>query len=241
MIAAGPRAAVAFLTPFGGARSPRPSALAWFPAVGLALGGALGGLWWLAARAWPVPVAAALVVAADLAATGLLHVDGLVDCGDGLLAHLTRERRLAVMAEPQVGAFGVAVCAATLLVRFAALAALRPAPLLLAGLWCVSRSGMALVVRTQPYARREGGLASAWSGPGAPPPILLASGVAVGVAAAMLWKPLAGGVAALTAIVATVATVALARRRLGGYTGDVVGAAGMLAETFGLVAAAAKW
>src|SRR4051812_17036191 len=98
------RAAISFLTPLGGARSPSPSAWRWFPLVGAGLGGLLGAGWWAADRLWPRPVAAALVVAADLALTGLLHIDGLVDSADGLLPHLDRDRRLAVMSEPDVGA-----------------------------------------------------------------------------------------------------------------------------------------
>jgi len=93
-----PRAALAFLTPIGGAADPTPGAVAWFPVVGAGLGGLLGYLWWLTEHIWPVGVAAALVLTADLALTGLLHFDGLVDSADGLLPHLTRVRRLDVMA-----------------------------------------------------------------------------------------------------------------------------------------------
>ncbi len=231
------RSALAFLTPFGGAQPPQPAALAWFPAVGLGLGGALGGLWWGLDKTWPAPVAAAIVVAADLAATGMLHVDGLADCGDGLLAHLPRERRLSVMAEPQVGAFGVITVGATLLARFAALSALRPSPRLLAGLWCLSRSAMALTVRSQPYARPEGGLASGFAGNTK----TLAPGFAAAAGLLLSQKPKRGLAAFLAATAAAGGTVALARRRLGGYTGDVLGAAGVMGETAGLLVAAAKW
>jgi cobalamin synthase len=70
------------------------------------------------------PVAAAIVVAADLAITRMLHVDGLAD-SDGLLPHLDRERRLAVMCA-DVGAFGVAVVTIVLLLQVTALAATEP-------------------------------------------------------------------------------------------------------------------
>lgn len=110
-------------------RVPTPRALRWFPLVGVLLGIALGGLWWATAKIWPLPVAALIVVVADLGLTGMLHVDGLADCADGLLPHMSKERRLEVMSEPTVGAFGVAVVAVVLLGRFAVLATLRPAPL----------------------------------------------------------------------------------------------------------------
>ena len=111
------RRALAFLTPLGGPVAPSPSALAWFPVVGALLGLGLGGVWWLADRLWAAPVAAAVVVAADLALTGMLHFDGLVDSADGLLPPLVAERRLEVMADPAAGAFGVGVAVVVLLLR----------------------------------------------------------------------------------------------------------------------------
>src|SRR5947207_1032923 len=102
------RQALSFLTPLGGARTPSPAALRWFPLAGLIIGAAVGGVWWTAHRIWPAGVAAAVVIAADLAVTGMLHFDGLVDSADGLLPHLPAARRLDVMAAPDVGAFGIA-------------------------------------------------------------------------------------------------------------------------------------
>jgi adenosylcobinamide-GDP ribazoletransferase len=202
-------------------------------------------------------VAAALVVAADLASTGMLHVDGLADCGDGLLPPLSPDRRLAVMADPHVGAFGVVAVGATLLARYSALRTLRPSPALLAGLWCLSRTAMAAIVKTQPYARGEGGLASGFAAQGPERPGGAAksgvtgperpggrAGLVAGIVAAGLLvasKRRRGAAALLAASAAAAGTVALARRRVGGYTGDVAGAAGFLAETAGLVAAAARW
>jgi adenosylcobinamide-GDP ribazoletransferase len=237
----GARQAVAFLTPLGRAERPTPASLGWFPAVGAAIGLLLGGVWWLCGRAWPSPVAAALVVAADLAVTGMLHVDGLVDAADGLLPHhLDRTRRLEVMSAPDAGAFGVAVAVAVMLCRWASIDAVRPAPLLLAALWCASRTAMAVTVRTQRYARApEGGLVSAFVGKGSLLP--LAAGAAGALALAGIWRPAAGPIAVAAGGVAAAGVVAVARRRLGGFTGDVLGAAGVLSETVGLLVAAAKW
>jgi cobalamin synthase len=245
---------VAVLTPLGGAAGPAPGAVAWFPAVGAVLGLVVGGSWWVLARAWPAPVVAALVVTADLALTGLLHLDGLLDSADGLLAHHhDRRRRLAVMASPEVGAFAVVVGGAVLLCRFAAVASLRPAPLLLAALWCASRTLMATVMRVVPYARADGGggLASPFlgpagrhegaAGPGRAGALPLAAGAVASVALAAGWRLVAGPVSVLAGVGAGFGVVVLARRKLGGFTGDVLGAAGVLAETVGLVVAAAKW
>ncbi len=77
------RRALAFLTVFGGAAGPEPATLAWFPLAGAVIGLVLGAVWWEADRIWTPTVAAAVVVAADLVVTGLLHVDGLADTADG--------------------------------------------------------------------------------------------------------------------------------------------------------------
>ena len=231
-------AAVAFLTALGRPTSPDRATLGWFPVVGAALGLALGAAWTLAGRLWPPVVAAGVVVAIDLAVTGMLHLDGLADSADGLLvAGLERDRRLEIMAEPTVGAFAVAVVGVTLLLRTAALTVLAPAPFLLAALWSASRTAMAVAARALPYAR-PAGLASSFLGGSAVP-------VAVGGAALALALALADGLAAVGALggaaVGAVGVVTLARRRLGGFTGDVLGAAGVVAETTGLLVAAARW
>jgi adenosylcobinamide-GDP ribazoletransferase len=234
------RAALAFLTPFPGARRPSPHALRFFPLVGLLLGAILGGLWWATARIWPLPVAALIVVLADLGLTGMLHLDGLADAADGLLPHLSPERRLAVMREPTIGAFGVGAVAIVLLSRWVVFASLRPAPLLVIALWTVSRTAMAGVVGRIPYPRAESGLASAFIG--TPVPLLLI-GVVVLVAAAVagLWSVPAGPVAVGCSLGAFGLVLVLAMRRIGGFTGDVLGAAGMIGESVGLIVAAAKW
>jgi adenosylcobinamide-GDP ribazoletransferase len=138
-----------------------------------------------------------------------------------------------------VGAFGVGVGSAALLLRWVALAALRPGVLLLGGLWCLSRTGMAIVSRTQPYARGPGGLAAAFEGPARLG--LLAAGLAGAFALACGWRLAAGAAAAAAGLAAGGLVVLFARRRIGGYTGDVLGALGVVAETAGLIVAAAKW
>ncbi|HWE56310.1 MAG TPA: adenosylcobinamide-GDP ribazoletransferase [Acidimicrobiales bacterium] len=233
------RSALSFLTVVGGARDPDPGTLDWFPVVGAALGLVLGGWWWVVGRAWPAPVAAGLVLAADLGVTGLLHLDGLVDSGDGLLAPLSRGRRLEVMRQPEVGAFGVGSAAIVLVLRWAALAVIRPGVLLIGGLWCASRTLIAGIARLRPYARPEGGLPAAFEGP--VHPAVLVSGMIAAIGLAAGWRPGPGVVAVAAGALGGLAVVALAERRLGGYTGDVLGAVVMVTETVGLVVASARW
>ena len=233
------RAALAFLTITGRDRVPDERTLDWFPAVGALIGLALGGFWWIVGRAWPAAVAGALFVVADLAITGMLHVDGLMDSADGLLPPMDRSRRLEAMADPRAGAFGVAAAVATVLVRYAAVVTLRPAILLVGGLWCLSRSFIAIVARTRPPARPDGGLAGAFMGGSRRYPLWIGGAVGFGLAAG--WRVGPGLAAAASAVLGGVAVVALAQRRIGGYTGDVLGASAVVAETVGLAVAAARW
>jgi adenosylcobinamide-GDP ribazoletransferase len=247
------RRALAFLTPFGGASVPSPSTLDWFPVVGAVIGLAVGGLWWVAGRAWPPLVAGAVALVSDVAFTGYLHLDGLADAADGLLPPMSRERRLEVMADPAVGAFGAVTLFMVLALRFAAFASTMAAPLVVGALWCGSRAAMAVVTRTSPYAR-PGGLATAFA-TDTPPSTAgsidrrtVSHAVVPGVVGLGLTTALAvigrgaHGVAAVAAeLVAFAVVVVFAQRRVGGFTGDVLGAAGVVGETVGLLVLAAKW
>lgn len=230
--------AFAFLTVFGRGETPTPRALPWFPIVGLVAGVAVGGSWWLLDRAFPTLLAAALVVAADLVLTGALHVDGLADAADSLLLHATRGRRLEIMRSPDIGAFGAAAVVTVLLTRATAFAGRPPAVLLVAGIWCASRTILAVTPAWLPYVR-DSGIASPFlnTRPARWPVLaLLPAG-----AFAIFGAGLAGGVAIAATVIAGVCVLALARARLGGFTGDVLGAAIVVSETVGLAVAAARW
>jgi adenosylcobinamide-GDP ribazoletransferase len=238
------RRAVSFLTPFGRAATPESTTLAWFPVVGALIGFSVGGLWWLAAKVWLKLIAGAVAVAADLALTGLLHFDGLADSGDGLLAPLTRERRLAAMADPSIGAFGALTVGAVLLLRFGAFASLRPSPLAIAGLWCASRTAMVAITEALPYARPDGLVKSFLGARSSVQRGALRASIVGGVALSAALLVLARGMRGLAALGSELVAIALvalfSRRRLGGYTGDVLGAAGVVGETIGLLALAVR-
>lgn len=249
------RSALSFLTVFGGVAPPDARAARWFAPVGALLGGILGVAWWGAERLWPALLATVLVVILDAALTGMLHLDGLADSADGLLAPLHRDRRLAAMRDPGIGAFGVVGLVSVMLLRVGALASLAPDVLLVAGLWAASRGLMAVVMATVPYARPEGGLPTAFgaaSAPtatgargkapgerGRPGPTVAGLGAVAALAVAAAAGGFPAGLAAAGGLVAGVAAVVvLAQRRLGGYTGDVLGAAGVVGETCALLLAA---
>jgi adenosylcobinamide-GDP ribazoletransferase len=233
------RSAVAFLTVLGGAAPPDRRTFDWFPLVGALLGLTVGALWWGAAQLWTPAVAAAVIVTVDLALTGLLHLDGLADSADGLLPQLPRQGRLAIMAEPSVGAYGVAVVVVVLLLRFATLTSLAPDPLLIAAGWCAARTAMAVAARAVPYARGDGGLAGALLG--GDWRVVAAYGGMASLVLGASADGLLGALAVALGLAAGAGVVALAVRRLGGFTGDVLGATGMVVESVTLLVAAATW
>jgi adenosylcobinamide-GDP ribazoletransferase len=246
------RSALGFLTVVGGASPPDRRATAWFGPVGAVVGLAVGTVWWGAGEAWPPLVAAGLAVVADGVLTGMLHLDGLADSADGLLPPLDRARRLAVMAAPDVGAFGVVTVVLVLVVQVAALASLDPDPLLIVGLWTAARAAMAVALAHVPYARAghsadvggdggDGGAATGFAGGATGPAVVALLGGCTAVALAVDAGRGPGLVTAAAALAGFAAVVTLGWRRLGGYTGDVLGAAGVVAQTVGLLAAAARW
>jgi adenosylcobinamide-GDP ribazoletransferase len=238
------RSAIAFLTIAGRPAAPSPTALPWFPVVGALLGVAVGGVWVGAGHVWPAAVAAAVALVTDALLTGGLHWDGVADTGDGLLPALPTERRLAAMADPQIGAFGVVTVVAVFLLRFATLAAGPARAWVLAGLWCLSRACIGAVALLGRYARTEGlasGFRDATSSARSKAALVAGIGLAISLPLALIDRP-GHGLAALGAEVATVALLTwFSARRIGGYTGDVLGAQIVLAETAGLLLWSARW
>jgi adenosylcobinamide-GDP ribazoletransferase len=214
------------------------SAWAW-PLVGAVLG--VAGAAVASAALWlgvTPGVAAVLVLATGAMLTGGLHEDGLSDTADGLFGGWTRERRLEIMKDSRVGSYGVLALVLVTLARWSALTAL----LVYGGHWAaliatgaVSRAPMALVMALLPNARGSG-LSHAT---GRPVPIVavVALGLAAGLALALLgWSALAS--LAVAAVIMVVLSV-IALRKIGGQTGDILGALQQLVEAGCLTALAA--
>jgi adenosylcobinamide-GDP ribazoletransferase len=215
--------------------------VAWFPVVGALIGLAIGGIWWLAAKVWTPLPAAVVVVVADLALTGFLHFDGLADAGDGLLPPLSREKRLEVMADPAVGAFGAICVCVALVLRVASLSSVAPAILVIAGLWCASRTTMVVMTQTLPYARPTGLVKDfiAKEAQSGRQRAVVLSALVFGYLLAGALVLIGHGVRGLGALGAELVAMACVAwfswRRIGGFTGDVLGAAGVIGETVGLL------
>lgn len=232
--------ALAFLTRVPvGSRAGADMALAapLFGLVGAAIGLAVGGAATLLAGWLPALAAGALAVALELSLTGALHVDALADSADGL-AGRSRAQALAIMQDHGLGAYGSSALTLDLLIKAAALAALADggeiAPVV--GAYAVSRVAALPLAAVLPPARPGEGVGRLLAGqlgvPAAAAGVLLAVGIAV---AATGWRA-APTVVCLAVVGFCVGTAA--RRRLGGVTGDTLGAATELTATLALVVAA---
>ena len=130
-------------------------ARAYFPLVGLALGGILAGLDFAAREALPSPVVGALLVVAMLVLTRAIHTEGFLDSCDGLFGGHSPERRLEIFRDSHVGAFAVIGCVGLLLMKWTLLTSIsgdiRVGLLILFP--CLSRFGMLATMAAFPYAR----------------------------------------------------------------------------------------
>lgn len=236
----------------------------YFPAVGMVVGAVGAAVFWAASMVFPSGIAAILSTVATVLLTGALHEDGLADTMDGLGGGHTRERALEIMKDPRIGAFGALSLMLLLALKITALSAL---PLvwivatLIAG-HALSRWCAVLIVWRLPYARADGstrarpvvervaptdivvatvfGLAPlvAWVAMALAEMTLLSTPNAPGVPAPFV----AGGLAGLLgALAATVLLGIWYRRRLGGYTGDTLGATQQITEAVFYLALLAAW
>lgn len=203
----------------------------WYPAVGLVLGAILAAALWALGLAFPPVLAALLATALGLVLTGALHEDGFADVCDGLGGGATRARALEIMRDSRIGAFGAAGLGLMLGARILALGALGAlaVPALLAG-HAMSRAGIVAVLATTPYARSEG-LAGGLVGQVSARDVSVAAAWACASVLPLAWVAPVGAIAGVLVLVAT--QVWMRRRlerRLGGYTGDGLGAVQQVGE-----------
>jgi adenosylcobinamide-GDP ribazoletransferase len=239
--------ALSFLTrlpvPLG--RRVEPRALAgcapWFPLVGALIGLAGAAVYMLALRLGLTSfIAATLCLGALALVTGALHEDGLADVADGFGGGRTREQKLRIMRDPRLGTYGAIALALALLARLGALSTIATpaavgAALVASG--AASRALLPLALTLWPPAR-EDGLGAAAGRPAA----LQAAGTG-GLALLLLLlllDPMQAAIGAIAALAAGGAVGALARRQIGGLTGDVLGAIQQAGEIALLLVVAAS-
>lgn len=213
---------------------PKLSDSVWaFPLVGLAVGAFSAlGLAVALGIGMPPTLAAGIALIAGVLTTGALHEDGLADVADGFGGGQTRARKLEIMRDSRIGSYGTLALILSVGLRWQALAlaaAISPSLVVcgVVAIAMISRAGLPAMMVALPPARGDGlgrGAAGGdWTG--------AAIAVAIGVgAAAVLLGPMIGVFVTLGLVVTLVGLCALAKRQIGGQTGDVLGAAQQLCD-----------
>jgi adenosylcobinamide-GDP ribazoletransferase len=215
-------------------------AVGWFPLVGALVGFATAGACVLGTRLWPLPVAAVVAVAFGLLLTGGFHEDGFTDAVDGLGGGYTKERVLEIMKDSRIGAYGSMGMWCMLMLRWVALwhlgeKALWALPLAMVwGRWSISWTLRILPSISQGLAKevhKNLGIApflraTAW--------LIVANLIAWRLGIPNLWH------LALGAVVTITVWALYLRKRLGGHSGDLLGAGNQLVEAAVLLAILAK-
>ena len=233
-------AALQFLTiiPVGG-QIPQTAlgrAMPWFPVAGLVIGVGAGLAYTLALLLGLPPMAASLVGILTLSGlSGFLHLDGVADTADGFFSARSREKILDIMRDSHVGTMGVVGLFAVLGLKWAALTSMPPVAawkaLVLAPV--LGRAAQVCSMALLPYARSTGGLASIFINSRRRSDIYWTLGIA-GIASL-----LAGGAGVAALILGALAAYLFSLwclKKIGGITGDTVGAATEVVETAALCA-----
>ena len=224
-------AAIAFLTripiryPFSTEQVAR--AAGWFPLVGGALGLLYGAVFLGATRIVPVYVAAILVLIVEALLTGALHYDGLADMCDGFGGGRTREDVLRIMRDHAIGTYGGTALILMLLLTASCLTALK-APLLAASWLCAGgafgRWTILLLSRALPYARSHNAISTHIGRR----ELIVGTATVAATAFLLHWQTL---IAAAVALTLAALLGRLAHKKIGGLTGDTLGATAQITQT----------
>ena len=205
-----------------------------YPAAGLAIGVLLAAAAAAAVWLFPLSVAAVLLVGVSVLLTGAIHLDGLADCADAFYGRRDREAVLSILKDPRIGTMGGAAIGLSLLARAASFYSL-PAAILIPALPVLSmfsRSTVLAAMRVLPYVRAESGIISA--GAASRPALAVLAAAVVIISAALLPLPVG------TSLIACVLFWRLSWKKIGGCTGDVLGATIEISEIVFLLALAAE-
>ncbi len=205
-------------------------AVRYFPAIGLIVGASGAAVMWLAALVLPAPLPAILSTVITVLMTGAIHEDGLADTCDGLGAGTTRERALEIMKDPRIGVFGAIALMLMLSLKIATLSLLPlwTALRALVAVHAFSRFCAVLVIFAGRYVGSAERSRSA--------PVVERMRIGDVFVAALFGLPALAlfGLRAIGAVIVVLALVGLLTRwcvrRIGGYTGDTLGATQQVAE-----------
>lgn len=208
-----------------------------FPIIG-ALIGLLAGLFgWVVFSFLPGLVAGALVLGVLLLLTGLHHMDGLLDFGDGVMAHGSAERKIEIMHDQLTGAGGLTLGMMTLLITTLALAQMNAGIIIQAVVIVEVAAKLSMVVGAWAGKAVHQGMASsfleAMHGSKGSLRLLAALAISFGIALPLLWVK--GAMVVLAAVIASLVMVGVSHRHFKGVTGDVLGATNEIARMVSVV------
>jgi adenosylcobinamide-GDP ribazoletransferase len=216
----------------------------YFPIVGLLVGLLAAAVHWGAYLLWPEPVPAVLAVAAAALVTGGLHEDGWADVSDALAASREPKRMLEVMKDSRIGAAGALALVLLLLGKVSVLetfSAGRAAAALVVAHVLSRWSHLPLLWKLS-HARPEGGLAGPLAGRVSGARVAIGTVLSAFITVyALPWSTTSAVSALAVALVVTLAAGLFFRLRLGGITGDCLGAVNQLVELGVLLTLAVPW
>jgi len=208
-----------------------------FPLVGAFIGLLAGLFGWVTLRFLPSLVVGALLLGFLLLITGLHHTDGLLDFGDGVMAHGSPERKIEIMHDQLTGAGGLSLGIMTFLITAFSIAELNEG-VIIQGLVVVEVSAkLSMVIGAWAGKAVHKGMSSsfleAMHGKKGTARLVAALAISFGIAVPLLW--LTGVVVVLAAIMASLIMVEIAHRHFKGVTGDVLGATNELTRMVSLI------
>lgn len=202
----------------------------YFPLIGWLVGAIGAGVTWLAAQGLPLSLAVLLGMAATLLATGAFHEDGFADSCDGFGGGWDKAQVMRIMKDSRIGSYGAIGMGVLLLSKWTALVELGPLLIvsaLLAG-HAISRAAAATLIFSLDYVRDEDGKSKPLAVRLGKGEMLLVLALGLLPLALLPWQQALQGV--LAVVIATLWMARYTVRRIGGYTGDVLGATQQLAE-----------
>jgi len=208
-----------------------------FPLMG-AFTGLIGGVFgWAISQFLPPLVVGALVLGVLLLLTGLHHTDGLLDFGDGVMAHGSPERKIEIMHDKLTGAGGLCLGIMTYLISALCIAELDASVIIQSIVTIEVSAKLSMVIGAWAGKTVHEGMASpfleamhGWKGNAR---LVIALAISLGIALPLLW--FAGVVAVLATVLASLVIVGISHRHFRGVTGDVLGASNELTRMVSLI------
>ena len=234
--------AISFLTRIPINHGHQPSiglAAPWFPVVGAFIGAVVGATAWGVSNLTNQLVGAAVAVLLGVLITGAFHEDGLADCADAFVGGWSIEQRLKILKDPLHGSYGVAAMCGSIILRIVALGSLTPRQMFVAAIatHCLARAGALGLMISTSLAKHEG-LGSDYV------KSLNRYAALSSILVSLILVITLLGSWSLVTITATVLGCSLIRwwsnKKIGGLTGDVLGAAEQVSEAFILLALSAR-